>query len=90
MRPELSDKPEMRYLPTNLSPLSGAFTVAAASPAVQTFINNNYNSNGAEHAVSNFLLTVSPFALLLGYYYLATRGAFLRRKFDNFSRSKNR
>ena len=55
---------------------------------MQNFINNNSNSNGAEHAVSAFFLTISPIALLAGYYYLATRGAFLRRKFDNFSRSK--
>ena len=77
----------------SLSLLPGAFTVAAAAPAVQNFINNNNNNNnnnGAELAVSNFLITISPIALLVGYYYLSTRGAFLRRKFDNFSRSKTR
>ena len=76
-----------RYLSLSL----GAFTVAAASPAVQNYVNNNNNNNnnlGAEQAVASFFLTVTPVALLLGYYYVFTRRSSLRRKFDDLSRSK--
>ena len=87
----VTGQPPLTHLIPYHSLSLGAFTVAAASPAVQNFINNNNNNNnnlGAEQAVASFFLTVTPAALLLGYYYVFTRRASLKRKFDNFSRSK--